>query len=195
MTATRTGVALARGPHHLKLLGHPDRGDLRTIAAGRPIQVRPHHLDLALTASKPHPRDVVGLGESPHTLPERAPICSNTGVTRSACPDAHAGNTPPRQGLQLCTKPDKYSRSRHDRSNTVCSSSTSLTVTHHNSLTAAPWSPPRNHAYGPENDPPALSYQAHHPLGGPRRSLSGWLVSNGLCVAASRDRPMRRCRI
>ena len=29
---------------------------------------------------------------------------------------------------------------------------------------------------------------AHHPLGGPRRSLSGRLVSNGLCVAASRDR-------
>jgi acetolactate decarboxylase len=33
------------------------------------------------------------------------------------------------------------------------------------------------------SDPPARPYQAHHPLGGPRRSLSGWLVSNGLCVA------------
>jgi hypothetical protein len=32
--------------------------------------MRPHHLDLAVTTPKPHHRDVVGLGELPHTIPE-----------------------------------------------------------------------------------------------------------------------------
>src|SRR6266542_6227063 len=46
----RVGIAPAGGPHHLELLGHPDRGDLRTAGPGRPIQVGPHHLDLAVIA-------------------------------------------------------------------------------------------------------------------------------------------------
>src|SRR6266496_5736112 len=60
----------------------------------------------------------------------RLPICSNTagdaiGMPRCWC---RKYTTPP--GVcRRCTNPDRYSRSRHDRSSTVCPSSTSLTVT------------------------------------------------------------------
>jgi hypothetical protein len=30
----------------------------------------PHHLDLAVIASEPHHRDVVGLGKAPHVIAE-----------------------------------------------------------------------------------------------------------------------------
>ena len=125
MTATRVGVALPRGPHHLKLLGTP-------IAATceRPLRAaRSRCGRITSTLRSPRRNRITGmwLASANHRIPHRS--ARTPGVTRSACPDAHAGNTPPARRLQLCTKPDKYSRTRHNRSNTVCTSSTSLTVT------------------------------------------------------------------
>ncbi len=96
----------------------------------------------------------------------RALICSNTAGEAIGIPRCSRRKyTTPPGVCSFCTNPDRYSRSKHDRSNTVCPSSTSLTVTTREPATLAT---SRNHAYGRKSEPhPHGPYQAHPP---PRRS-------------------------
>jgi hypothetical protein len=68
----------------------------------------PHHLDLAVIASKPHQRDVIGLGEAPHAIAEPAPICSNTAGDAIGMPRCWGRKyTTPPGVCSFCTNPDK----------------------------------------------------------------------------------------
>ena len=58
----RVGVALAGDEHPLRLLRHPDRGDLRTPLTRSRIQISTHHFDVAVGGFQPHHRNVVGIG-------------------------------------------------------------------------------------------------------------------------------------
>ena len=69
----RIGVPLARRPHQLELLGTADRHHLRTARAGSSVQVRGHHIGLALPGPEPDYRDAVGLRPVLDVLPELLP--------------------------------------------------------------------------------------------------------------------------
>jgi len=69
----RGGLALGSGPDPLELLRDPDRRHPRTTGGGLPIQVRAHHLELAVILAELHPRDVVGLGKRRHRRTEPPP--------------------------------------------------------------------------------------------------------------------------
>ena len=64
------GVAPVGGPHPLELLRHPDRRHPRAAARRRLLQVRAHHVGLAVVLAEPDPRDVAGLGEGSHRAAE-----------------------------------------------------------------------------------------------------------------------------
>jgi hypothetical protein len=66
-------IALVAGPHRLKFLGDPDRGDTAAAGGGQPVLVGPHHVDLPVVLGEPHHRDVVVAGEPGHRPPEPVP--------------------------------------------------------------------------------------------------------------------------
>src|SRR5438477_517632 len=66
----RIGVAFAGGPDRGELLGHPDRGDLRPPGTGSPIQIGAHNVDLAVSATEAHHRDVFSVSEGAHGRPK-----------------------------------------------------------------------------------------------------------------------------
>jgi len=57
----RVGVPLPGDQHPLHFLGHPDRGNLRPPGSSRLVQVRLHHLDVAVGGLQRHHR---GRGEA-----------------------------------------------------------------------------------------------------------------------------------
>ena len=69
----RAGLPPVSGPDPLELLRHPDRRHLRPAGGRRPLQVRGHHVGLAVVLGELDPRDVVGLGEGGHRPAEPLP--------------------------------------------------------------------------------------------------------------------------
>ena len=69
----RAGLPPVSGPHPLELLRHPDRRHPRPAGRRRPLQVRGHHIGLAVVLGELDPRDVVGLGEGGHRPAEPLP--------------------------------------------------------------------------------------------------------------------------
>jgi len=69
----RVGVTPARRPHVLELLGAPDGHHLRAARLGGGLQVRAHHIGLALPGPEPDHRDAAGLRPVPDLPPELLP--------------------------------------------------------------------------------------------------------------------------
>jgi hypothetical protein len=69
----RIGVTLAGCPHQLELLGAADGHHLRAPSRGGGLQVRGHHVGLALPGLKGDHRDAVGLRPVPDIPPELLP--------------------------------------------------------------------------------------------------------------------------
>jgi hypothetical protein len=67
------GTALAGDELPPGLLGHPDRRDLRAAGGSSPLQVRVHHLDVAVGGLQRHHRDVIGLSERGDPAAESVP--------------------------------------------------------------------------------------------------------------------------
>ena len=67
------GFPPVSGPDPLELLRHPDRRHPRAVGRGLPVQVRAHHVRLAVLLREPDPRDVVSVGERGHRTAEPLP--------------------------------------------------------------------------------------------------------------------------
>ena len=69
----RAGLAPVGRPDPLEFLRHPDRHHLRPAGGRRLLQVRGHHLGLAVPLSELHPGDAVRLGKGGHRAAELLP--------------------------------------------------------------------------------------------------------------------------
>ena len=67
------GIALAGGPDPLELLGDAGRGHPGPPGGRLRLQVRLHHVDLAVALAEPHPRDPVRAGVGLHRPAEPRP--------------------------------------------------------------------------------------------------------------------------
>src|SRR6266545_2038554 len=116
----------------------------------------------------------------------RLPICSNTageaiGMPRCWC----RKNTTPPGVCNFWTNADRYSRSRHEMSNAVCPSSTSLIVTTRSPMTAH-LHPDHPHRDGPE-DATAARKRPAQPAAGRSEAEPLWVLAHeelGVEVAA-----------
>ena len=66
-------VAFGGGEHVLVLLGHPDRRHTRQTGRSLPVQIRPHHVLLAVVLLELHHRNVMRRGEAGDRAPEPGP--------------------------------------------------------------------------------------------------------------------------
>jgi len=82
----RVGITLAGDEHPLDLLSHPDRSDLRPAGRRGRIQVRAHHVDVAVSGGQLDHRHVVGQREGLHRPAEPVPDLLQTRRRRDRVP-------------------------------------------------------------------------------------------------------------
>ena len=156
-------LPLGPGEHTGVLLGDPDRGHPGPARLGLGRQVGPHGLDLAVGLGEPHHRDVVLLGEAGHRPAERGTdlVEDRRGRDRIAQVRGQEADHLPAdlQVVHPAVQIDPIQTLQIQRHLPV------EDVVHGHRL-----------GHDPQRCRSSPARPAHH-LGGPRRSLTGWLVS------------------
>jgi hypothetical protein len=173
-TTTLITVVGGASEHPLKLLRHPDRSHPSPSLSGQPVQVRAHHLQLAIPLSEAHHRDLTLGSELSDRLTKPQP---------DPLQDRRRRNRKPQMPGQETNHLPRHLQSRHPTIEVdpiealQIQTDMPLKDIIHSHDTRCHGAPPGRWQLNPATLPSPsrhVTHQPNHHLGGPRRSLFRW---------------------